>query len=289
MNKVLLTGATGFLGRQILRALGETSIKVVPVVRAGKEQSVANFPNVEKVVGSSDIFREDEAWWVKHCQGVDIVIHAAWYAEPGKYLQATQNIDCLVGSLVMAKGAASAGVKRLVGVGTCFEYDLDVGVLSTNTPLKPLTPYAAAKAALYIGLSQLLPARSVEFAWCRMFYLYGEGEDERRLFSYLHKQLKNGEPAELTSGKQIRDFLDVEDAAKLVTKFALSNQQGAINVCSGIPITVRQLAERIADEYGRRDLLKFGVHPDNFVDPPCVVGEPSRDLLKAKKLSQGLI
>jgi dTDP-6-deoxy-L-talose 4-dehydrogenase (NAD+) len=52
----------------------------------------------------------------------------------------------------------------------------------------------------------------------------------------------------------------------------LSDEQGAVNICSGIPITVRQLAEQVADEYGRRDLLKFGVRPDNLVDPPCVVG-----------------
>ena len=81
-----------------------------------------------------------------------------------------------------------------------------------------------------------------------------------------------GIPAELTSGNQIRDFLDVSEAGQMIVEIALSKKQGAANICSGIPITVRQLAEQIADEYGRRDLLIFGARPDNFVEPLCVLG-----------------
>jgi dTDP-6-deoxy-L-talose 4-dehydrogenase (NAD+) len=117
-----------------------------------------------------------------------------------------------------------------------------------------------------------LPSQGIEFLWCRLFYLYGEREDPRRLISYLRSTLAGGKPAELSSGSQIRDFLDVAEAGQMIAENALGNQQGAINICSGIPVTVRQIAEKIADEYGRRDLLKFGARPDNLVDPPCVVG-----------------
>ena len=58
----------------------------------------------------------------------------------------------------------------------------------------------------------------------------------------------------------------------MIVESALSKKQGPVNICSGVPITVRQLAEQIADEYGRRDLLKFGVRPDNLFDPVYVVG-----------------
>jgi len=181
-------------------------------------------------------------------------------------------MDCLIGSLNLAKGAAKAGVKRFVGIGTCFEYDLANGMLSVETPLKPLTPYAGAKASLYLSLLEWLPSQSIQFAWCRLFYLYGEGEDERRLVSYIRKQLDKGKPAELTSGKQIRDFLDVLDAGRKIAEVALSERTGPMNICSGKPVTVRQLAEQIADEYGRKDLLQFGARPDNLLDPPNVLG-----------------
>jgi len=280
MKTVLLTGATGFVGSQIFKELSKLKVQVVPVVRSGKESTFLGLSNVIRIVSTPDIFQECADWWAEQCNDIDVVIHAAWYAEPGKYLQSSKNMDCLIGSLNLAKGATNAGVKRFVGVGTCFEYDLSAGVLSKDTPLNPLTPYAGAKAALYMGLSRWLPEQSVEFAWCRLFYLYGEGEDERRLVPYLHKQLAKGEVVELTSGKQIRDFLDVFEAGRIIAEIALGEQCGVINVCSGVPITVRQLAEQIADNYGRRDLLKFGARPDNLVDPPCVLGVPNHGVVE---------
>ena len=273
MNGItLLTGATGFVGRQVLRALGATGVKVRVVVREGKQGLFATLEGIESVVSTPDLFAESADWWATVCKDVDTVIHVAWYAEPGKYLESSKNLDCLVGTLQMAKGAVQAKVKRFVGIGTCFEYDLTSGMLSVDTPLRPLTQYAGAKAAAFMALSQFLPQQGIEFAWCRLFYLHGEGEDARRLVPYLRSKLIAGEPAELTSGNQIRDFLDVGVAGQLIVKVVTSNQQGSVNICSGIPITVRQLAERISDEYGRRDLLKFGVRVDNFIDPPCVVG-----------------
>lgn len=275
MKRILITGAAGFVGLQIVNAYKNLQVQLLPVVREGTLETFEGQANIERVITSPDIFSESDIWWATNCKDVDIVIHAAWYAEPGKYLFANQNMDCLIGSLGLVKGAVSAGVKRIVGIGTCFEYELTAGVLSINTPLKPITPYAAAKAALYLGLKEWLPKESVEFSWCRLFYLHGVGEDERRLAPYIHNQLKKGEVAELTSGKQIRDFMDVSDAGKKIAEIALSDLNGPVNVCSGVPITVRQFAEQIAAEYGRLDLLHFGVRPENLVDPACVVGIPN--------------
>lgn len=269
---VLLTGATGFVGRQILSSLIDSNLHVRVVVRAGSERSLFFGDGLERIVTTADLFREDLSWWREVCDGVDVIIHAAWYAEPGKYLQADINLDCLTGTIELAKGAIEAGVRRFIGIGTCFEYDLSGGLLSVNTPLAPKTLYAASKAAAYLTLSQCFSIKGIEFAWCRLFYLYGEGEDERRLVPYIRKQLQAGKPANLTSGKQIRDFLDVREAGDMICNVALGDQNGPVNICSGVPITVRQLAESIADDFDRRDLLNFGARPDNFVDPRCVIG-----------------
>ena len=269
---ILLTGATGFVGRQVLRLLREQGAAVRVVVRYGHHPQPDDISTLDHVVQTTDLFAENQEWWEKTLDGINTVIHVAWYTEPGKYLQSVKNIDCLSGTLNLAKGAVLAGVRRFVGIGTCFEYDLSSGMLHIETPLRPATPYAAAKAAAYLALSQWLATQGIEFAWCRLFYLYGEGEDARRFVPYLRTKLAAGEPAELTSGNQIRDFLDVRIAARMIVETALGSSQGPINICSGVPITIRQLAEKIADEYGRRDLLRFGARPDNLVDPPCVVG-----------------
>lgn len=265
---VLLTGATGFVGRQVLRALGDRGCRVRVVAREGRQHLVT----ADSVVASGDIFAESAEWWAETCRGVDTVIHAAWYVEPDQYLQSPKNRDCLAGTLKLAQGAMDGKVRRFVGIGTCFEYDLDAGYLATTTPLKPATAYASAKVEAFVTLSQLLPKHGVEFAWCRLFYLYGEGEDRRRLVPYLRAKLSAGEHADLGSGMQVRDYLDVREAADMIVDTALSPAQGPVNICSAKPVTVRALAERIADEYNRRDLLRFGVRPDNLVDPPVVVG-----------------
>jgi len=271
-QNILLTGATGFVGLHLLQTLAKTGASVTVVGRATRKAEVDAGGLVQKFIATPDLFSQDRAWWQKACQGIDTVIHAAWYAEPGAYLLSERNFDCLAGTIEMARGASLAGVRRFVGVGTCFEYEMRDTPLGTDTPLRPLTPYAAAKASAYLMLSQWLPRHAVSFAWCRLFYLYGPGEDARRLVPYLRSHLSAGQPVDLTSGSQVRDYLDVRVAAERIVAIAAGTQEGAINVCSGTAVSVRELAERIADEYGRRDLLRFGARRDNLVDPPFVVG-----------------
>jgi len=273
---VLLTGATGFVGRQVLYALVERKVPVKLVIRPVSIEKLKGEYHYE-IIYSEDLFSESIDWWSRVCENVDIVIHVAWYAEPGKYLQSIKNLDCLVGTINLAQGAIDANVKRFVGIGTCFEYDLKGGVVSINTSLNPLTPYAGAKAAAFFSLSNIFSKKELEFAWCRLFYLYGEGENSSRLVPYIRSRISANQIVELTSGIQIRDYLDVKIAGERITEIALSSLRGAVNVCSGIPITVRQFAENIADEYNRRDLLRYGVRPDNYFDPLCVVGIKGKD------------
>jgi dTDP-6-deoxy-L-talose 4-dehydrogenase (NAD+) len=81
-----------------------------------------------------------------------------------------------------------------------------------------------------------------------------------------------GKPVELTRGEQVRDLMDVREAARLLVDELESTRIGAVNISSGQGITVRALAESIADIYDRRDLLHFGARPENLTDPPLVVG-----------------
>jgi nucleoside-diphosphate-sugar epimerase len=269
---VTLTGATGFVGKQILRNLLERGCSVRALVRDPSRLHGMPARAALEVVQTPDLFTEATGRLEELIAGSETVVHAAWHAEPGKHHTSPLHLPCLIGTLNLAYVFAAVGGKRFVGVGSCAEYDPSAGLMSTDTPLAPNTLYGACKASAFQVLRYFLDTEGVSFAWCRIFNLYGEGADERLLVPYIRRQLKAGQEVLLTSGDQVRDFLDVKDAARMITDVALGQQQGAANICSGEAVSIRQLAERIADEYGRRDLLRFGARPENIFDPPRVVG-----------------
>jgi dTDP-6-deoxy-L-talose 4-dehydrogenase (NAD+) len=272
MKTILLTGASGFVGRQIAKALAARRHRLRLVLRPGGMARSGLAGSGIEVIETADLFADNEDRWVSRLSGVDAVIHAAWYVEPGKYLDSPLNIDCAAGSLALAEGAIRAGVKQFIGIGTCFEYRLPNAEITEASELGPATLYAAAKLALQRMLERRFAESGTAFTWARLFYLFGEGEHPARLFPTLYRKLAAGEPMTLSAGDKIRDFLDVAEAGRLIATLAETGQTGVANICSGRPVTIRQVAEEIADIHGRRDLLEFGtaaVHPR---DPEAVAG-----------------
>jgi nucleoside-diphosphate-sugar epimerase len=269
---VTLTGATGFVGRQILRALLERGCSVRVLVRDPSYQFDVRARGDLKIVRTLDLFTETADRLAELLEGSETLVHAAWHVGPGEYLTSPLNLRCLTGTVNLASAFAAVGGKRFVGIGTCAEYDSSAGLMAVDTPLAPNTLYATCKASAFQVLRSFLGEQRVSFAWCRVFYLYGEGEDQQRVVPYIHRQLDAGQEVLLTRGDQVRDFLDVRIAGQMIADLALGRQEGAVNICSGEAVTIRQLAQRIADEYGRRELLRFGARPENIYDPPRVVG-----------------
>lgn len=274
-RKILLTGASGFVGRQIARHLVAAGHRPLLALRPGSFARTGLDSSNADAVETPDLFAESADWWGATLAGVDAIIHAAWYVEPGQYLDSAENTRCVEGSLRIAEGAAQAGVTHFIGIGTCFEYRLPNDHITADAEVGPVTLYAAAKLSLFRMLEKRFAGGPTALTWARLFYLFGEGEHPARLFPMLHRKLSAGEPVALSSGDKIRDFLDVSEAGRMIAGLVESGQAGPVNICSGEAVTIREIAEGIADRYGRRDLLTFGtatVHPR---DPMAVVGVPN--------------
>ncbi len=264
--KILLTGATGFIGSHVAAELAQAGHDLHALVRPGSDPW-----RIRELLPFLHIVTGD----VLHLPtglSADVVVHLAWNVEPGQYLAAPHNLDYLCASLHLAR---SVEYRRLVVAGTCFEYDHDVCPLTETSPTKPQSLYAASKLALGTVLQQFVP----NFAWLRFFYQYGPKEDPRRLMPAVIRSLLRGERMALTPGEQIRDFLHVEDVASAVRLVVESNLTGTVNVGSAEAVTVRQIAETIGEITGRSDLLAFGARPY----PP---GEPMRILADNTRLRQ---
>ena len=273
---VLVTGATGFVGSHVVRSLVASGTDVAILVRAG-----ASRQRLDGVVERVQVLQGDLADGVaveRLLEGVrpEACIHAAWYAEPGKYLDSTQNLDSLRSSFDLIESLAKAGCKHVVGVGTCFEYAMQDTPLTEDSPTGPFTLYAAAKLAFYLVAAQRAEQLGMGLAWGRLFYLYGPYEDERRLVPAAIKALSSGREFPATTGEQVRDYLHVEDVAAGLCAMSHHRLGGVFNVSSCEPVTIAGLMRTLGELLGRPELIRLGALPPRDWDPAYVCGDNQR-------------
>ena len=208
--------------------------------------------------------------------GASHCLHLAWYTAPRLFWTSRENYRWTAATLDLAEAFAEGGGHRMVGAGTCAEYGWHHGFCSEAvTPLEPATPYGIAKNAVRGLLESWSREAGVSVAWGRIFFVYGPGEHADRLVASVVRSLLRGEPARCSDGSQVRDFLHVHDVADAFVTLVAGQYAGAVNIASGNPVQVRAVAQRIAEEIGRPDLLDFGTLPSRQA-PPLLFADTRR-------------
>jgi len=265
--RVLLTGATGFVGAQAARALIRGGHEVHALLRPASDRwRIAEVLGALRVV-EGDLAMPDLPTTLGAIRP-DAALHLAWYAEPGRYLDSAENLAHLEWSLRLVRALARSGCRRFVGVGTCAEYAPAREPLREGSPTAPTRLYGAAKLALAGVLEPAGPALEMSTAWARLFYLYGPFEDPRRLVPTVVRSLLEGRTARVGAGDPVRDFLHVEDAAQALVALTLGPVRGAVNVGSGVPVTVGDLVTRLAGLVPTSARVEIGA-------PGAASGEPT--------------
>jgi nucleoside-diphosphate-sugar epimerase len=243
--RVLLTGATGFIGSHTARALVAVGHEVHAIVLPNSDRSHLD-PSLRLVTG--DLL---DSSFIPPPSSFDCCVHLAWYVEPGKYLESPLNEQWVDASIRLAR---TVHCRRFIAAGTCFEYAPSNGLLRESSATGPRTLYAHSKLKLFEELQQL----GKDFAWVRFFYQYGPHEDARRLVPVVINRLLRGEEAKLVPGDRRRDYLHIEDVGSAVATVALSQLTGAINIGSGVATSVREIGLKIGELLGNPDLVKLG-------------------------------
>jgi nucleoside-diphosphate-sugar epimerase len=274
MNKVLVTGATGFIGSHCLS----------PLLAKGFEVHALSSQPPQDLTAAGDI-----QWHHANLLDVEAIaklvstvqpshlIHLAWYVVPGMAATAIESFDWVQASLELLKQFYQQGGERVVFVGSDAEYDNRYGYCSELlTPRHPSTFYGRCKNSLFSLFEAYNHQTELSGAWVRFFSPYGPREHPRRLVPSVICSLLNRQPAHCSHGKQIRDFIYVQDAADALVVLLNSSVTGAINIASGSPTSLAFVINEIARRLNGEDLIRLGAIPPHPHDTPLVVADVRR-------------
>ena len=267
--KIAVTGATGFIGTHVLKELGRHPVEIIAVTR--EPQRLSASVDVRRIV-SLDIADSDPDCYEKLGRP-DVLIHLAWNGLPN-YKSVHHFETELPHQFRFLKALIEGGLPSLFVAGTCFEYGMQSGPLSTDMPAQPSNPYGFAKDALRQQLAFLKTTNPFNLTWARLFYLYGEGQTSASLYSKLKEAVVRGDQVfDMSGGEQLRDYLPVQEVARRIVSMSIDGaSQGVVNICSGKPISVRRLVEQWLAEHHWKIELNLGFYPYPDYEPMAFWG-----------------
>jgi len=276
---VLLTGATGFVGRHVLRRLAAGGGRIVataspegilPAVEGRVDWHRADLTDPQAAVAVMEDVRPSH--W----------LHLAWIATPGRFWTSPDNLRWLGAGVLMAEAFYRCGGRYALGVGTCAEYGGDRSrCVEDETPIVADTVYGRAKVAMAAALAAAAQAAALEgrqaaAGWARIFFPYGPGEPPGRLIPAVVEAVLAGQIVETTHGRQVRDFVFVEDVAEALVRLLAVEAEGAVNVGSGDPVALRDVIGTITEIAGGADLVRFGARQAPAHEPASLVASVDR-------------
>lgn len=271
MRRVLVTGATGFIGKHCaaLLKLGRDEVHLVTSRRLSRVQS-GNLWHQCDLMSQSEVQA-----LIRHVRPTHL-LHLAWIATPPEYWTSPKNSDWVRASLRLLENFQENGGVRMVLAGTCAEYDWSFGVCSeSETPILPGSMYGKSKVELQLAAEALARSSGLQFAWGRIFFTFGPGEHPSRLVPTTIQALLADKFASCHHSSAVRDFLFVEDLADAFVSLLWSDVTGVVNLASGLPTRLGELTRSIARRLSKEHLLQL----DDNISPgfvPTVIADTSR-------------
>jgi nucleoside-diphosphate-sugar epimerase len=269
VNRVLVTGATGFIGRHAL----------APLVERGFDVHAASRAELREGGGvtwhEADLLQDGAAASLVASVRPTHLLHLAWCTEYGVYWSSPENLAWLARSLDLIRAFREAGGRRAVVAGTCAEYDWRGDICSADAPLAPTTMYGASKNALRQVLERYAAVTGLSVAWGRIYFPFGPGEQPCRVVAAAARGIVEGKRVGFSSGRQVRDFLYVDDVAEAFAALVAAVAEGTFDVGSGTGVALGDLLQQLERLAGTSGLVVIGARPDRD-EPTRIVAETTR-------------
>lgn len=263
----LLTGGSGFVGGYLLPLL-DNYVSTVSITHNHKKNLNAHKCTWYTV----DLLKLDNFTQLISEIQPDYLIHLAWSLPHQSYWTSKANVTWLQQSMKLINAFLQAGGKHIHIAGTCAEYDWNepMPLYENLSSIKPRGKYGKCKNALRVFATRQCVKYKATLGWYRIFWLYGNGQDESKFIPGLIASLLAGKAAECKASNLKRDYIHVQDAAKLIFKGIRSNFNGIVNIGSGTGAPLGLIALKIARLLGRDDLLTF-TNRNTFKDEPEII------------------
>jgi dTDP-6-deoxy-L-talose 4-dehydrogenase (NAD+) len=275
--KILVTGATGFIGQYIVKYLLSLGVDVTATGARSPDEAKLLFGTNKKLNYIQKDLSEKEENYYSFFTSPDILIHSSWMGLPN-YNELFHIERNLPANYYFIKNMISNGLQDLTVIGTCFEYGLQNGKLDENINTNPCTVYGLAKDALRKCIEVLQFSYKFNLKWIRLFYLFGAGQGPKSLYTQMEDAVNNNcKEFNMSLGEQLRDYLPVSLVAEYIVKSAVQQKiQGIVNCCSGKPISVRSFVESFFRENNHAIKLNLGYYPYPNYEPLAFWGDNTK-------------
>ncbi len=268
-KKVLVTGAGGYIGRHVVKALLERGAEVIATdFNIDEIDPRAKRIKADIFSGSEDIFAE--------LGSPDACIHMAW--KDGFVHNSDAHMGLLSKHYEFIKNMTEGGLKQLAVMGTMHEVGYFEGAIDENTPCNPISMYGIAKDALRRSTFLMLKDKDVVLQWLRAYYIYGDDKKNNSIFAKLTFAAEEGKKTfPFTTGKNKYDFIQVDELAEQIAASVMQTEiDGIINCCTGKPMSLAEKVEGFIKEHGFDIKLEYGAFPDRAYDSPGVWGNSEK-------------
>lgn len=270
MARILITGGDGFVGSRCVDALCHAGHHVIIARHQSKHKS-DDKPLTEQVC--FDIFKPDMIREAIKTSKPDVLLHMAWDVTPGQFVTADSNVEWQNASCHLIKECIQAGCSKIVTAGSSAEYLWNDETMKEGiNEVSNGSLYGASKLAFFLCCKALCDKYQASYTHGRIFYTYGPGEHPMRIFPYVINQLIHHEKAFVSHGMQIRDYLYVDDVAAAFTTLVESKSLGAVNISSGIGVTLKECFLMMEELTGENNSTCFGAVSANANEPGVIVG-----------------
>jgi nucleoside-diphosphate-sugar epimerase len=263
--RILVTGASGFIGSNLINILLKKGHKISVMTRQLSKIKKFRWATNVKIIKRNILLLKKKDY--QKFSSNDVVIHLAWDGLPN--YQDKIHIKNYKMSLDFIKKIINCGINHLIVTGTCFEYGIQNGCLAEDSKTYPKSRYGIAKDNLRKKIFSYSKNKNILIQWARLFYLYGKDQNEKSLIGQLEKQIKNKEKFFFMSkGDQMRDYMTVKDACRRICKLVDNKYiNGVVNICSKQPITVEKLVLKYLKKKRKNIKLVKGYYNYNNYEP----------------------